>query len=114
MATHSWITAADVPPAARAAMSADMRVLLTVTASSGAAVPGLAAGPPGPDADRIAFVVSTPGGGPLSVDFHRAAGSGEVETSALLTGGLVVAALERARTHFRALVTITSDADTGT
>lgn len=115
MTRHEWTTSADVPPARWAAMGADMRALLAVVAAGGATVAGPdGTGAPVIDAERLAFTVVAPGSGPVTVDFHRAAGTGEVRTTAATTGGMVIAALERARQNFAALFTYTSDADTAT
>lgn len=115
MTTHAWTTTADVPPAAWAAMCADMSTLLMVTSDSGATVTSLdGVHAPQLDGGRIAFTVTTAGGAPVTVDFTRAAGSGEVVTNSPLTGGLVHAALDRAARHFAALLSVATDADTAT
>lgn len=116
MATHTWTTVGDIPPAKWAAMCAEMRTLLTVTATgAGATVTGPAGtGDPILDGDRIAFCVTTAGGPPVVVDFPRTAGTGTVATSSAVTGGLVLLALRRAVRNFAALLpeaNVVSDAD---
>lgn len=114
MTLQTWTTRADVPPAAWAAMCSDVRDILTVTAATtGGTVtaPGGSA-PPIITGERIAFTVTTPGGGPLTVDMTRTAGSGQVETSAVHTTGLVYLTLMRAGKHWGPLVQTTSDAGT--
>lgn len=114
MTTHTWVTTATVPTAPWAAMCADMATLLAIAAASpGAAVTHPSGeGPPQLDAAGIAFTVTTPGGGPLTVTFTRQAGTGECVTNSPLTDGLVVATLARARRHFGALLTTDTDAGT--
>ncbi|ADB76162.1 hypothetical protein [Geodermatophilus obscurus] len=109
-----WATTADVPPAAWAAMSSDMRDVLAVTAAGGATVthPDDPAGPPLFTPATIAFRVTTPDGPPLTVEVKRAAGSGRVETSATRTTGLVHLTMTRAAQHWGALVRTDSGADT--
>jgi hypothetical protein len=95
-----------------------MRALLAVTAAGGATITGPdGTGAPVLSEARLAFTVTTPGGGPLVVDFTRAAGAGQVTTGHMLTTGLVVATMARARRHFGALLSVTgsySDAERAT
>lgn len=112
MTSTGWTTAATVPPAPWAAMCADMRVLLAVSAAGGARVTNPAGnGPPVIGEDVIGFAVTAPQSQPLVVEFTRAAGQGQAVTAAPHTTGLVVAALDRARRHWGQLLTVTTDAD---
>jgi hypothetical protein len=114
MTTTSWTTSADVPPGPWAAMAADMRRLLAVTAAQpGTTVTGPGgAGQPLLDEDVIAFQVTAKGAEPLTIEFHRAAGDGQAVTSAPGTDALVYAAVSRAARWWGPLLTVDSDADT--
>ncbi len=109
-----WLTSADIPPAAWASMSSDMRDILTLTAAGGATVthPDDPTRPPLFTTATIAFTVTTPDGPPMTVEIKRAAGSGQVETSAMSTTGLVYLTMMRASQHWGALVRTQSGADT--
>lgn len=113
MTTTSWTTTSDVPPSAWAALVSDIRTLLGLLGAGGAKVTD-PSGSTAPvlGAERIAFTVTLPERGPLTVQFTRAAGDGQVETSSPLTDGLVLAALQRAGRHWGQLLTSTSDAGT--
>lgn len=114
MTLHTWTTAADVPPSAWAAMTADVDVLLASWAQvGGATVTGPSgAGPAVLDGDSIAFAITLPGAPSLAVTFTRAAGKGSTSTNGHVTDGLVVVALTRAALHWGALLTWSSEAST--
>lgn len=113
MTTTTWTTAADIPPGPWAAMGADIRRLLAVSAAGGATVTGPnGIGSPLLNEDVIAFVVTAPQSQPMAVTFQRAAGTGTVTTNAPHTDGLVLAAMNRAARHWGSLVTIETDAGT--
>lgn len=110
--TTTYTTSGDVPPAAWAALLADMRRLLQILAADGTAVTG----PDGAaeaelDDDTIAFTATAPSLPPLTVRFQRAAGSGETSTSHPATTGLTLAAMTRAARHWGQLLAWSSDAD---
>lgn len=113
MTTTRWTTTATIPPAAWAAMTADIQALLAVSAAGGATVTG-ANGNAHPTLTdlTIAFTVTAPKSQPLTVQFQRTPGDGEVVTGAPHTDGLVLAALDRAAYHWGALLTYETDADT--
>lgn len=114
MTTTTWTTTADIPPGPWAAMGADIRRLLAVTAAGGAKVVGPNGGNSQPllNEDTIAFVVTAPASQPLAVTFHRAAGTGEVTTNAPHTDGLVLTAMDRAGRHWGRLFVWDTDAGT--
>jgi hypothetical protein len=117
MTRHTWSTLATIPPAPWAALAADMRRLLAVAAATGSTVTNPAAdGPPVLDAEHIGFTVvaAAAGSPPMTVEFTRAPGQAGVDTSSMLTGGLVLAALARGTRHWGGLLTWTSEADAST
>lgn len=114
MTTTTWSTTADIPLNAWTPLVADMRALLDVAATGGATVTNpTGAGAATLTDDTIAFTVqAAPPAPPLTVQFTRTAGDGEVTTSAATTGGLVVAALTRAARYWGPLLTWSTEADT--
>lgn len=114
--TTGWTTSADIPPAPWAAAVSDIRRILDVVVATGAKVtsPDGLAGPVLDDNDIGFMVQAAAPAPPLTVQFTRVAGTGTVVTNSPVTGGLVLAALNRTSHYWRSLLTFGTDADTMT